>query len=247
MSRLIRSVNADSILLRSTGRVVVSGGAFSPTDIANLALWVRSDLGVTKDGSDLVSNWADQSGNGRDLTEATNKPLWVNSLINGSPAIRFDGTNDKLITPDFSLSQPYHFFMVLRVLSAPANERIFQTDNDANTTASAALILNSSGPALSQASIAVSSGNNISIDTTNFHYVGSLFNNTNSSLQMDGGTPVDSTTINPTNFDGVTLGAHGGASLFVNIEVAEFMVYSATISGTDLTDLNSYFSTRYAI
>lgn len=220
---------------------------FVPTDIANLALWVRADLGVTKDGSDLVATWADQSGNGRDLTEATNKPLWVASLISGQPAIRFDGTNDKLITPDFSLSQPYHFFMVLRVLSAPANERIFQTDNDANTSASAALILNSSGPALSQSSIGVASGNNINIDTTDFHSVAALFDNTNSSLQMDGGTPVDSTTINPTSFDGVTLGAHGGASLFVNIEVAEFMVYSATISGVDLANLNNYFAVRYGI
>ena len=44
--------------------------AFRPTDLSNLEFWVRSDLGLTLNGSN-VTTWADQSGNSRELTQGT--------------------------------------------------------------------------------------------------------------------------------------------------------------------------------
>lgn len=66
----------------------------SPDEFANLWGWWQADAGITKDGSDLVSNWADQSGNGRDLVQATgaNQPTWIDAQQNGLPSIDFDGT-----------------------------------------------------------------------------------------------------------------------------------------------------------
>ena len=74
----------------------ITTAAFLPTSIAGLKLWLSSDLGITKDGFDKVSNWADQSINGNDATQATasKKPLWVNNTLNGKPVIRFDGSDD---------------------------------------------------------------------------------------------------------------------------------------------------------
>lgn len=76
----------------------VTTAAFSPTLIAGLELWLDSGVGITKDGSDLVSTWADQSGNGNDAAQATgtNQPLWVDSVLNSRPAIRFDGSDNFL-------------------------------------------------------------------------------------------------------------------------------------------------------
>ncbi len=107
--------------------MLFASSAFTPASISGLQAWFRSDLGITKDGSDLVATWADQSGNGRDLTEATNKPLWVSSLINGYPAIRFDGTNDKLSSGAFSVSQPITIFIVHKNVSATDGDRVFGT------------------------------------------------------------------------------------------------------------------------
>lgn len=62
-----------------------------PTDISNLALWLRADLGVTEVAG-RVSVWADQSGNGRDATQGTaaNRPEKVTNVLNGQPIIRFE-------------------------------------------------------------------------------------------------------------------------------------------------------------
>lgn len=71
---------------------------FVPTDIAGCQLWLKADAGITKDGSNYVSQWADQSGNNNHAVQATGsaQPLWVDDELNGMPVIRFDGNSDWL-------------------------------------------------------------------------------------------------------------------------------------------------------
>lgn len=73
-------------------------GEFTPTAISNLELWLESDRGITLNGSNVAA-WADQSGKGYNLTQATtsSQPLYVTNTLNGNPVIRFDGNNDRLI------------------------------------------------------------------------------------------------------------------------------------------------------
>ena len=78
----------------------VSSSAFSPSDIAGLQLWLKSDAGVL-DASDTpitadntqVKTWQDQSGNGLDAVQANGalRPVWRNAAngINGNPAVYF--------------------------------------------------------------------------------------------------------------------------------------------------------------
>lgn len=70
---------------------------FNPIALGNLKAWYKADAGVTLNGS-TVSAWADQSGNGYNLSQATaaNQPTFVSNSQNGLPAIQFDGTNDIL-------------------------------------------------------------------------------------------------------------------------------------------------------
>jgi hypothetical protein len=80
----------------------VSSSAFSPSDIAGLQLWLKSDAGVL-DATDTpitadntqVKTWQDQSGNGLDAVQATGalQPVWRNAAngINGNPAVYFSG------------------------------------------------------------------------------------------------------------------------------------------------------------
>ena len=69
--------------------------AWEPSTGSDLEIWLKSDIGITKDGSDLVSTWADQSGNGNDATAiGTSRPLFVASQLNGIASILFDGGND---------------------------------------------------------------------------------------------------------------------------------------------------------
>lgn len=221
-----------SIIYRATSLPVV----------ANLEFWFRSDLGVTKDGSDLVGTWADQSGNGRDLSEATNKPLWVDSLVNGRAAIRFDGTNDKL-GGSVLINQPIQFFIVSKNVSIPGAGRIFSTSADGNNPQ---LIQRSSGPTLQLQSNGLN-GASVSTDTTSFHLYACDFSGTSSQIAKDDG----SYQTNANNLSGgalaLYLGSLGGSTDFANVEVAEFFAYSAIKSGADYTSILDYINDRYGL
>ncbi|MHB9132861.1 MAG: Ig-like domain-containing protein [Armatimonadota bacterium] len=55
-------------------------------------LWLKADAGVTKDGSNYVSDWSDQTALGHHAAQSTqaSKPLFVSSAVNGCPALSFD-------------------------------------------------------------------------------------------------------------------------------------------------------------
>lgn len=61
-------------------------GITDPTDIADLWLWLDASVGVT--GTTTVTAWADQSGNGNNLTSTSGQePLLSTGQINGLPAV----------------------------------------------------------------------------------------------------------------------------------------------------------------
>jgi hypothetical protein len=65
---------------------------FSPQTIPGLKFWIKADAGVTKDGDNRVSVWADQSGQGNDFAQ-TNRNIQP-AMADG--AVRFDGVDDAL-------------------------------------------------------------------------------------------------------------------------------------------------------
>jgi hypothetical protein len=67
-----------------------------PTD--GLSLWLKSDSGVTLDGSDVTA-WEDQSGNGNsaNATASDPKPIFSSSSINSKPAVLFRDSSWMLI------------------------------------------------------------------------------------------------------------------------------------------------------
>jgi hypothetical protein len=75
----------------------LNGDTPAPARVAGLKLWVKADAGVVVSGG-LVSAWADQSGAGNHLVQATpsNQPLFVEGAANGRPVVRFDGQGDVL-------------------------------------------------------------------------------------------------------------------------------------------------------
>lgn len=96
-----------SITIIFTNQVALAQGPGGVN--TNLEAWYDAGTGVTTAGGS-VSNWADQSGNGNDATQATavNQPTNPGGVLNGQPVVRFDGTNDQLalsrvVQDDFSI------------------------------------------------------------------------------------------------------------------------------------------------
>ncbi len=69
-----------------------------------LVLWLDAAQGITKDASDNVSVWADQSGYNNDAWCNSSKPSWQSSAVNNLPSVYFDGMYENMtITGDASL------------------------------------------------------------------------------------------------------------------------------------------------
>lgn len=66
-------------------------GGFSPLKVPNCSIWLEADRGITLDGSDNVSAWADASGNGKNAAQssAAIRPAYVTNIFNGHPVVRF--------------------------------------------------------------------------------------------------------------------------------------------------------------
>lgn len=107
--------------------------SFSPSDLSNLALWLRADAAVTLNGN-AVSSWADQSGNSYDASQPTTnlQPLLVNPVeLCGKPAIKFDGANDELDgfqIPNLDNSS-ISLFIVGRTNIITGNRALFSVNN----------------------------------------------------------------------------------------------------------------------
>ncbi len=87
----------------SIGSIPIQSSAFSPASISGLQFWYKSDAGAFNDaGSTLATNgqtvqqWNDQSGNSRNLTQATSgkRAIYNTNQLNNLPGILFDGTDD---------------------------------------------------------------------------------------------------------------------------------------------------------
>ena len=83
-------------------------GGFNPTwGVNGCLVAIYSDLGITKDGSDRVATWADQSGNGNDFIQATDTKKFVYYAgvgPNGYPELLSDSVDDYMETGAFTLS-----------------------------------------------------------------------------------------------------------------------------------------------
>ena len=78
-----------------------SGATLAPNQVSGLQLWLKADAGVFSDAGitpavsgNMVGQWNDQSGQGNHATQTTSAdaPTYTTNVLNGLPAIQFNGT-----------------------------------------------------------------------------------------------------------------------------------------------------------
>lgn len=215
-----------------------------PRRISGLVGWWRSDFGITKDGSDLVSSWKGRVA-GRDLTQGTgaSQPLWVASLVNGHAALRFDGTDDYLLTAAFTQAQPFTIFMVVKQVSITSGDRFLHTS--ANETSVNPQLIQATGPVIRMVSNSLN-GPELATVTTDFQWLKAVFDGTNSLLSINAGVDDTDPDDLTSSLGRLILGARN-TTLAANVEIAEVLLYDSAISGANLTAINSYASSRYGL
>lgn len=117
---------------RLNRRGIGSASSWRPTQLSGCVLWLRADMGITKDGSDRVSAWADQSGNGNHFTQGTGarQPKWLaTGGKSGGPAVQFRfASNAECMdsAAGFVVAQPFTVVTLMyKRAVATAGDRIF--------------------------------------------------------------------------------------------------------------------------
>ena len=203
-------------------------------------IWLKSDTGVSFDGSSLVSVWADQSGNGNDVVQATGskQPLLIATQLDGKPSIRFDGIDDLLKAIDFSWAQPITLYMVFRRIAFGNNDLLFFGKTSGS-------IQEYSPPSNSLRLSAGTSLNYDSVWVIGTAMIGTMIYNGVTSVFQKNDVAEFTGDVGAGDLDGASIGAHPGGSLWSNTEYFEIIGYGGAHTTDQRTRIKAYLATRY--
>jgi hypothetical protein len=226
------------------GPLVISrGAAASGPPSTNRVIWLKSDVGITKDGSNRVSAWADQSGNGNDVTQATgtDQPLWVDAVLNSLPVIRFSQSNGEGLVRNASptISQPYSVVAVLKTDNLGSDGQVMFS-----FSASRGAYITSTEKASAYCGAAGITGGT-TLNTSTYYWIVWNLNSTSSEIFVNGSSDasgnVGTDGVSGYQVSGIASGGPWGGDL------AELIVYSQTMTAGNITTLDGYFASRYGI
>lgn len=92
-------------------------GFYAGIDTSNLKCWLKADVGVTMNGSNQVSRWADQSEHANDFVAISGtgslQPVWASNQKNSLPGITFANGGLVNTTPFISGASAGEIFLVI--------------------------------------------------------------------------------------------------------------------------------------
>ena len=218
--------------------------------MTNLSFWLRADAGVSMDSSNRVSSWADQSGNGHTATQSTQslQPLWVNSVVNGYPILRFDGVQSVLDITNYGvLDNPFTVFAVYTKDAAGSLCLLSESPNEyggmsiiGRTDTTLAIVLGGVG----DFTVNVPAYNGPSFVVDSFMKSSSSDTIWRNSTQLGSGY----TTQQGTQSSGpLWIGENPGGPYWLDGDLAELICYSTALSGSDRQAVENYLLSKYNI
>jgi hypothetical protein len=223
-----------------------------PTVSATCVLWCRADGIVTKPDSnpatvsgDSVNAITDQTyspAQGHNLVSqvAGVWPTYQLNQVNGKPCVRFS-TNSTLGAA-FSMPAPFDIFVVLKpityvaesTLVAGASGDTFSVIQHGTTPA----IVVYNGSSLSAGNTGLVLGTWALLEAGGSTGT-SAFTKVNTAAAVTGGT------LTVADRGGIQVAGHPGSTNLANMDLAEIIVYSSVLSGTDATAVRAYITGRY--
>lgn len=232
-------------------------GEFAPTDLPGLQLWLKGDAGVLTD-VDGVYQWNDQSGNGRNATQATGskKPASVSSALSGKAIVRFGGDDGLIVA-----SVPLSTFTIFAVFKASVNGMVYEHTADANANNGSYLYTDINNTSFVRRESSPSSGKNLSAnwgsDSTwrrvrqehsGTHASHKLFI-AGSEQSLTNGTSTNDP-LSTTSTAALFIACRNQASVFLTGDIAELIVYSPVLSITNAALVDGpgkYLDTRWGV
>lgn len=230
-------------------------------------MWIRSDVGVTS-AANLVSQWQEVSGAGvtgnftvQSLTSAgaQTSPTLIEPGINFNPYIRFDGLTNSLssvnLFPGTSLVTDNNV-TVFQVFNLKGGIVWLKWENDWVGSTARLGFENSSGNIRFDFPRAVSSWNGENVGTINVlnqHSLSTCFADISISSSTNRLNGANNSTLNvtggPGNFAGTTdkivIGNENLLNLPAQIDMAEVIIYKATLTAAERNKVESYLAVKY--
>ncbi|OGI06376.1 MAG: hypothetical protein A3F80_01020 [Candidatus Melainabacteria bacterium RIFCSPLOWO2_12_FULL_35_11] len=251
-SLLLSSINlpgSGQLLLLGTGSSPKTA-AFDPSTVAGLKVWLKANA-LTYNEGDPISSWTDSSGNGNNFTgTAPTRPEFRTNVINGLPVVRFT-SHGELLSSSFNLddSKKTTIFFVAKSINDQWNE-VIGTSGD-----SFYLAFHYPTTTLFRIWTNTSSNNfDTTIDdaTAAFKYYTVTINETTgangvTNIRQQGVDKGDTSSRSRGDFGSLYLGDARPANQGLHGDLAEILIYEAAITGTDLTNIETYLKNKYGL
>lgn len=236
-----------------------SASAFTPTSIAGCKLWLDATRGITKDGSNLVSQWDDQSGQGNHATQSgSNRPTWVapTSGINGNAYINFASASTKYMVANAAASpftgsdKAFTVSTAYRKTTNSGTQNYFVFGRSSSTTPVHQLYDNGSAYAFFRRDDASSSANSSGgTVNTSTHVVTVVFSGTALSLWVDGTLTINNAAANvgTMTLNTVGIGAWSTTSALqpFNGDICEMVLHDTALGTSDRQALEEYLAAKW--
>ncbi len=264
----VTATDSDSLSNSASTTINVTAPAY--TVGTNLVLWLKADAGVTTNGSNGVTAWADQSSYGNNAVAGTtpdgsavaNPPVLMANAVNGEPSIQFNNSSSAVEylevpdSPSIAVTGDMTFVLVVNIPAAMSSYHICWFQGDAGVPSPTGLLFNSDVPLVQRyasgsagdtctGAAAVTAGQYAVVTFTQAGDAMKLFlNGSPSGTQTAANAPY-------TDFSPAPLFIGTRESDFYRLttsgyEMAEFMIFNTALTGTNLDDVNNYVIAKYS-
>ncbi len=215
--------------------VTAGGGPFDPSDVPNMLMWLRADAITGLNDGDPVATWPDASGNGKNATQsnASKRPIYRTNEVNGLPALEFDASDDGLSTS----ANPPRSTTIIAVYKSRAGA----SGKTLNGGFSVFM-----GPYVSfyrNYTLAFVTGPQVTAGRWVIH----TFRQSSSLAELFIDGSASGSTTSTRNPGRIQLARQGNYGERLDGSIAEVLVYSRTLTDTELADVHAWLQARYAI
>jgi len=219
----------------------------------NLQAWVKADAGVSTI-SGAVSSWNDQSGNGNNFSEATNRPVYntATNLINFNPGISFNGSNHQLTNSTFAINQSGASIFAIGKMDAISSS--WQSITASGTAASGSIfrvagsVLHYKRYASNPSQYTLTAPTVLEAATPYLFETHSATGTNNSNLYINGRLDISGTTSvipTPSLFTSIGVKYVETTGDYFQGNLPEIIYYSSVLNATERVRVESYLALKY--
>jgi hypothetical protein len=218
------------------------GGASPPSP--NLVTWLKADAIVGLVDGDPVTTWSDSSGAGDDLT-TTGSPTYKTGLVNGKPAVRFNGSSQYGSTANPWPTAGFSAFAVIYFTNGAVSNAVLGAlpggvEFQINTLATQELDSVGNGPVATDV---------VGLTPSTWCIVGVTYDGATYTFYSAAGAGVSGSAsqswVTAAGYVGASY--NGGMTDFFGGDIAEILVYDACLNVADATAAVNYLKTKYAL